>query len=680
MNKNSSALAVESKLATHSFIVLIIASISGGLHWLWPGLSTYTQINLLGHITFGILVCILLPVYCYIHFKRIIGSRKPLVNVSGIAACLILFIYLGSSIVILLNGHSETNKLLFKLHKWGAVTIIFSISAHLIAFRFIQYKKNKINKFTTFIIQDENSSFKKPSVIIMIYLSTMVLIALILSITQQPSGYIEKPENYDMSYGEHPFRPSQTETEQAQFIALGSIANSHTCTECHQDISKQWLSSTHRLAAADPTYVTNISLLAKNKGIAATRYCEGCHAPVALLTGELTPGGLHGGIANTPANHEGVGCVSCHRATKEVHLDGVASYHFEPQRPYLFDNSDNTLLTGLNHLLINLHTRPHQEDMDQAFTKEPASCATCHTQFMDKEMNDWGWVRMQDEYRDWLASPFAKQGDPTFGNKNMQRCQDCHMPLVKSNDPSANEDGMIMSHRFVGANTMLPHINGDKQQFQETVKYLQNNKLRITIEEPNRQDAIQSSLNIKESLRQHSQTPFYFYLNENAEFNVSVANIGVGHNFPGGSTDINQAWVAFVAKDAMGSVIYESGQIEDDDILDPDAHIYQSIPIDRQGNHVWKHDLFNMIGQTYKNIIKAGKTDLVTYKFNIPPWAKGPLTITATLRYRKLNTRYAKWALKELYTALPIVDMARDTLNVDVFMVPAALGVNNNPK
>jgi hypothetical protein len=246
MSKSHSSLAAENRLATHSFIVLTIASISGGLHWLWPGLSAYTQINLLGHIGFGILTCILLPAYCYLHFKRIIGSRKPLVNASGIAACLILFGYLGLSLAILMNGHNEINTLLFEIHKWGSMAIIATILAHLIAFRFIHYKKSKSNKFTTFLTPEGRYSFKKPIILNVFYLFTIVLIGLPLSLTQQNSGYAKAPENYEMPYGEHPFSPSQTETMHTQFIELDSIANSHTCIACHQDISKQWLSSTHR--------------------------------------------------------------------------------------------------------------------------------------------------------------------------------------------------------------------------------------------------------------------------------------------------------------------------------------------------------------------------------------------------------------------------------------------------
>ena len=42
------------------------------------------------------------------------------------------------------------------------------------------------------------------------------------------------------------------------------------------------------------------------------------------------------------------------------------------------------------------------------------------------------------------------------------------------------------------------------------------------------------------------------------------------------------------------------------------------------------------------------------------------MAVTATLRYRKLNTQYAKWALKDEYKSLPIIDIAWDFLSIPV--------------
>ena len=197
-----------------------------------------------------------------------------------------------------------------------------------------------------------------------IVLGLTFLLISIATITYQinDTRYTKEPKagNYQYVYGPHPFRPSQTETPDSSFIDERLIANSHRCISCHKDIGKQWHASVHRQAASDPTYVTNIKLLVRKKGISAARYCEGCHAPIALLSGELSPGGKHGGIDGTLANIEGVSCLSCHNINTVVHLKGVAAYQYVPHQPYLF--------ADINH--------PHSKTFARSFaarTSLPAS-------------------------------------------------------------------------------------------------------------------------------------------------------------------------------------------------------------------------------------------------------------------------------------------------------------------
>jgi len=285
---------------------------------------------------------------------------------------------------------------------------------------------------------------------------------------------------------------------------------------------------------------------------------------------------------------------------------------------------------------------------------------------MDKELNDWGWVKMQDEYAAWLESPYSKQHEEGFSNTKTSRCQDCHMPLVDSDDPSANHNGKIRSHHFPGANTFLPLLKGDDKQLAATKTFLQSNKLRISIDKPSRKDALQTLHALDEKLRNFEEAPYYYYLGEQAKINIVVSNRGVGHDFPGGTIDINESWIEFLVMDAEGQPVYSSGSINRDNNVDNQAYFYRSQPIDRSGNLVWQHDLFNMVGEAFKRVIKAGESDIVDYAFVVPSWVKSPLTVTATLKYRKLNERYARWALKDQYVEIPVVDLAWDSLSIPI--------------
>ncbi|MCK5898901.1 MAG: hypothetical protein KAG06_07505, partial [Methylococcales bacterium] len=434
------------------------------------------------------------------------------------------------------------------------------------------------------------------------------------------------------------------------------------CGSCHAQITQQWEDSIHSQAASDLAYQTNIKLLAEKKGMASTRYCEGCHAPTALLSGMLSKGGS---LETMGHLYEGVSCMSCHGIDKVEHTKGVGSYRFKPAQNYLFAHQDNTFLTKLHNLLIRIQPRLHRSEMRHSVLSDPKLCATCHSQFMDKNLNNWGWIQMMDDYTAWLKSPFSQQLEPTFSNGNQKRCQDCHFPLILGEDPSANKQGKIISHRSLGANTAIPYITGRKIQLNETIKFLQKNKINITIEKPNRINAIQNKKSVNSSHTAHDETISYFYLGEAINLQVSVTNTQVGHNFPGGSIDINQAWIHLTVVDSHNQPIYESGGLEKDNMVDPKAHFYRSVLIDRYGKTVWKHDLFNQVGDSYKKIIPAGETDVVNYNFTLPSWVKPPIIVTATVRYRKFNQRYSQWALKSSIK-LPIVDMATDSISIPV--------------
>lgn len=671
--------------------------LSGFITWLWPVHSIFNQWLTLIHSATGLLFVLVLVSFTLIHFRRTLGLRKAGSMLSGIFL-IALFGYLCyTGLRIIWLGRLESEGQILNNHIVVACASILILIAHGLTHIYYFPKRrreskdqdsvenHKENQKETASAQTKISTNYFPSLPSQLktlpMLSALYALGVSLSLTLLYAAVYENNptaapavaayQYYDKD--KHPFRPSQTETESTAFIHQSFIAGSENCADCHRDIADQWYSSMHKQAASDPAYVTNISLLANTKGMVATRYCEGCHAPVALLTGQLSPGGTHGGVAGTTAFNEGISCLSCHNISKAVHLKGVASYQYSPHRPYLFYGSQNPMLKMIHHYLVRVKPQQHKQDMGRDILSSPELCATCHVQFMDEGMNNWGWVKMQDEYTAWLQSPFSNQTHHSFADQNFTRCHDCHMPLVSGEDPSADQSGNVRAHHFPGANTMMPTLNGDTKQLQATIKFLQSNKMRVSIEPPHRKDATQSGQYIDESLRATTETPAYFYLNESAEIRVVVTNSGVGHNFPGGTVDINQAWLELLVTDAKGELIYHSGFVQEDKTIDPKAYFYRSQPIDRFGNEIWQHDLFNRVGETYKNVIPPGESDLVTYNFSVPPWVQSPLTITAVLKYRKFNQRYAKWALGAKYRELPIVDVARHSLLVPIREQPPVI-------
>lgn len=641
---------------------LAVTAVTGFVTYFFPSHAAWQQFTYLLHTGIGIYVALILLPYVRVHFKRTFGVRRPVMVIVGLLAVALTLALIGTGIHITVFGQRESLRWVYVVHVYTAYATLFALLVHVLGQRLMRLDHRREKS------QGWYPSLTWPAVSrvpLALAFAGVALLFVTIVYSAFPMRYSSEAviQPYGMSYGDHRFRPSHTETSNGAFIDERQITGTDNCATCHADIAAQWKQSIHAQAAAEQAYQTNVNLLATKKSMEATRYCEGCHAPVALLTGQLSKGGrldTHGHM------NEGVNCQTCHNMSKVVHLKGVASFEFEPEADYLFANRKSLLANQLHNFLVKIQPRQHRQTMGRDLVHTPQMCATCHAQFMDDSMNSWGWVKMQDDFTAWLNSPYSGQGAQTFAKQGVTRCQDCHMPLMASNDPSADGNGMVRAHYMPGANTAIPWHIGNQEHLQRVTDFLQADIVRISFERPARTEAVESNIPIPANTSIKKEAPPYFYFGEPAALTVVVTNVGVGHDFPGGTTDINEAWIHLRVVDAEQNLVFESGGVNEGNDVDPNALFYRTIAIDRGGKHVWKHDLFNMVGDSYKKMIPAGESDVVTYELNVPAWAKSPLSASATVRYRKLNNKYARWVLKRPDAVLPIVDVARSVLNIPV--------------
>ena len=174
-----------------------------------------------------------------------------------------------------------------------------------------------------------------------------------------------------------------------------------------------------------------------------------------------------------------------------MHTQGVASFRYGPPSAYLFEETNNPLVSKLRRWLLRLNPSLHREEMARSPLSSSELCATCHAQFMDKDMNQWGWVKMQDEYSAWRNSPFSGHNSDEFGQPATVTCQGCHMAPETADDPSAGAGGLVAGHYFPAANTLVARHFGHTKQVERIREFLRGNKLSISIEAPNRKDATQ---------------------------------------------------------------------------------------------------------------------------------------------------------------------------------------------
>ena len=150
----------------------------------------------------------------------------------------------------------------------------------------------------------------------------------------------EFPADYSWKYGpRRPFAPSLAMTATGHAYDSRTLAGSESCgtAGCHEQIAAEWRVSAHRWSAMDLGFQRIQEEMAKQNGPESTRYCGGCHDPIALFSGAKNIYGPEDDLTS-PGADEGVSCVSCHRVVK-TDVQGNANYVLSPPRPYLRTDS-----------------------------------------------------------------------------------------------------------------------------------------------------------------------------------------------------------------------------------------------------------------------------------------------------------------------------------------------------
>ena len=198
------------------------------------------------------------------------------------------------------------------------------------------------------------------------------------------------------------------------------------CATCHVDIARQ-----HEQAMMSQAYthhwdeieyfelaIPHAEKVAKVAGVKAG--CNGCHAPLAFLAGDIPP---KPPSAGTRAN-ESVSCDLCHTI---VGFQGEVPVNFnwivEPGR----------VKQGPRPGLVS----PHHETRENPFLRSAEFCGTCHN-----EMDPWG-LYVKSTHLEWKEGPHGKAGIV---------CQDCHMPPAPGRSARmGSELPDVRQHLFHGA-------------------------------------------------------------------------------------------------------------------------------------------------------------------------------------------------------------------------------------
>ncbi len=481
-----------------------------------------------------------------------------------------------------------------------------------------------------------------------------------------------------------------------------------SCVRCHPDTVEQWSRSAHRFASFNnPFYEATINDMragarAMTHGVSAhieafaqwqdrtgeikSKWCSGCHDPAIMLAGRMTDPIDR----RTLEAQAGLTCLACHAIDAIHNNTGNGNYNIadEEEDPYLFaDAPEGTLAALLHDTALKSKPAAHKRQLLTPAFGTSEYCAACHKVSIPRSVNNYRWLRAQNEYDNWHDSGVSLNAARTFYLPPFKRaCQDCHMPLEPAPlGDLAAENGMVRSHRFLAVNTALPHLRGDTETIERIESFLQAEKLRIDLFALHHEDDAGSTA----TQYALDETRPALIAGEHATFDVVVRNFGVGHTFPGGTNDSNQGWIEFTFLDAEGRTLAQSGFVRDDRYVDPAAHFFRAVLVDREGDPIHRRNAPDIYATVYSNVIGPGTAHAVHYRVNVPHAVVGQVTVRARLLWRKFDRAFTEFAYRTNPEGfkrfpkcpdLPITEICRTEVTLPVADNPPAVeAASENP-
>lgn len=479
-----------------------------------------------------------------------------------------------------------------------------------------------------------------------------------------------------------------------------ALAGSAGCgtSGCHSEIYEEWLPSAHRFSSLDDMFQKVQELMAVETSPEHTRYCAGCHDPISLFSGAKNAGNV---TLSAEGADEGTSCLVCHSIV-QADVQGNGDYMVRAPERYLYELHEGGAAKFASDFLIRTYPKNHVHNYSRALYKTPEFCGACHKQYLDLEVNtDIGKVQGQNQYDSWKNSRWNHPGDP----ERTVTCRECHMPLVAdSRDPAHGDptdsnrttrDGKHRGHRMLASNQYIPILQ-DLEGAEEHVA-LTEQWLRGEIEIPE----IAHKWAEGPVVRMRLEHPEQVSPGDEVPVRIVLTNNKTGHDFPTGPLDMIESWVELIVTDESGTVVHHAGGLDEAGSVADSPFLYAATGFDRRGELIDRHNLWDLVGASYKRSVYPGVNDVADIAFQCPSMSRGrlahddgrsvpgqrteeaafaapaatdgTLTITAVLWYRKANPEF----LDRVYGAearvrAPATEMTRSTATIRVAREVAA--------
>ncbi len=595
--------------------------------------TTFFYVMLLLHLTLGIAIAVPFLVFAATHARRMIRMWNKRAKSAGLAIFTLALICISSGLFMTFKGATLNNRAIWLAH---VLSVPLAIAA------FILHRRAHTHKL-------QFRRFFAWGGAVVVFLAAMGLVA-----------KLEKPPKRIVNVnGDTVFFPSYSETFDQGLLDGQKLAANEYCQSCHPDSFHEWQRSAHRFSSFNnPFYRKSVELMADRVGRERTKWCSGCHDPVVLFTGQMGAATQAKFSYDSWEAQQGLTCMSCHSIAEVKDLRGNGSYVIEESKQYPFAFSKNKTLAAVNRLLIRMEPSLHRKTFLKPFHRTPEFCSTCHKVELIPALNSYRWLRGQNHYDTWYDSGVSGRAVRSFYDPPQAKaCRDCHLPPYRS-DEFGNKKGQLHDHLFPAANTALPFIRGDRETLERIRRFLQNKVLTVDVFAIVRGGEVTVLAEKPPAVRP----------GETLDLEVVVRTRGVGHPYTNGTADSNETWVSLEATDG-GKKFFESGGLDGSGRLDPAADTLSLLVIDHDGRHMDRRQPQDIHVPLYNNGIGPGAARVVHYRMRVPDDAKGFVTLSSGVHYRKFSRDYTTFSLGASSPSLPVTTLATDTVTLPVAFI-----------
>ena len=594
-------------------------------------ISSFFMTMLFVHLVVGVVVTVPFAAFAATHAPRMMGIRNRRAKAAGLAIATLALACTVTGVIMALEGATLN-------HRWIYLVHVFSIPVALVAF--ILHRRAAVHQLHLRRLGQWGGA--------------VVAFLLVMAVMHK----LEKPPKRIANMnGDTQFFLSSAETWDGGLMDGKKLANNQYCGQsgCHPDSLKRWEKSAHRFTSFNnPFYRRAIELMADTHGREKTKWCAGCHDPVVLFTGQMGKAKLKDFSYDQSEAQQSLTCMACHSIVDLKDRRGNGGYVIEESKQYPFAFTKSPWLMEVNKLLIRMEPSLHRQTFLKDFMKTPEFCATCHKVGLLSPLNEYRWLRGQNHYDSWYDSGVSGLGVRSFYDPPQpKQCRDCHLPPYPSTEFGARE-GKLHDHVFPAAATHLAEVNHDKEWMASVRKILEKS-LSVDIFAVRRGGILVPLGPELPALRP----------GEAVDVEVVVRTRTLGHPFTQGTSDSNEAWVAFAASSG-GSTLMESGTLDEAGRLDPAADRLWQLVLGHDGQHVDRRQPHTIHVPLYNNQIPPGADRVVHYRFTVPEDAKGSVTLSAAVNYRKASRDYSIFVGGPDAPKLPVVMISSDSVTLPV--------------